>query len=82
VRLYSRPGNDFTRRFPLIVDALAILAKARPGIRLNEHIKATARPSSHMPADGARRHCLKAQGLDFIVYDVNVQFPKFSAVTL
>jgi hypothetical protein len=21
VRLYSRPGNDFTRRFPLIVDA-------------------------------------------------------------
>jgi len=22
VRLYSRPGNDFTRRFPLIVDAL------------------------------------------------------------
>jgi len=25
VRLYSRPGNDFTRRFPLIVDALARL---------------------------------------------------------
>jgi bifunctional non-homologous end joining protein LigD len=24
-RLYSRPGNDFTRRFPLIVDALARL---------------------------------------------------------
>jgi ATP-dependent DNA ligase len=23
VRLYSRPGNGFTRRFPLIVDALA-----------------------------------------------------------
>jgi bifunctional non-homologous end joining protein LigD len=23
VRLYSRPGNDFTRRFPLIVDALS-----------------------------------------------------------
>jgi bifunctional non-homologous end joining protein LigD len=23
VRLYSRPGNDFTRRFPLIVEALA-----------------------------------------------------------
>ena len=22
VRLYSRPGNDFTRRFPLIVEAL------------------------------------------------------------
>jgi ATP dependent DNA ligase domain len=25
VRLYSRPGNDFTRRFPLIVDALVRL---------------------------------------------------------
>jgi bifunctional non-homologous end joining protein LigD len=25
VRLYSRPGNDFTRRFPLIVDAVARL---------------------------------------------------------
>jgi ATP-dependent DNA ligase len=25
VRLYSRPGNDFTRRFPLIVDAIARL---------------------------------------------------------
>jgi bifunctional non-homologous end joining protein LigD len=25
VRLYSRPGNDFTRRFPLIVDTLSRL---------------------------------------------------------
>jgi bifunctional non-homologous end joining protein LigD len=25
VRLYSRPGNDFTRQFPLIVEALARL---------------------------------------------------------
>jgi bifunctional non-homologous end joining protein LigD len=25
VRLYSRPGNDLTRRFPLIVDALSQL---------------------------------------------------------
>ena len=25
VRRYSRPGNDFTRRFPLIVDALSRL---------------------------------------------------------
>jgi ATP-dependent DNA ligase len=25
VRLYSRPGNDLTRRFSLIVDALARL---------------------------------------------------------
>jgi hypothetical protein len=26
VRLYSRPGNDLTRRFPLIVETLAPLA--------------------------------------------------------
>jgi bifunctional non-homologous end joining protein LigD len=115
VRLYSRPGNDFTRRFPLIVEALArlrsrsciidgeavacddngvasfdlvrhhrandsvflyafdlielngadlrrdplevrkatlasVLAKAGPGIRFNEHIVPTARPSLPMPA--------------------------------
>jgi bifunctional non-homologous end joining protein LigD len=25
VKLYSRPGNDFTRRFPLIIEALARL---------------------------------------------------------
>jgi bifunctional non-homologous end joining protein LigD len=25
MRLYSRPGNDFTRRFPLIVETLARL---------------------------------------------------------
>jgi ATP-dependent DNA ligase len=33
VRLYSRPGNDFTRRFPLITEALARLRlskKCRP----------------------------------------------------
>jgi len=28
VRLYSRPGNDFTRRFPLIVEALERLRSA------------------------------------------------------
>jgi hypothetical protein len=28
VRLYSRPGNDLTYRFPLIVEALARLALA------------------------------------------------------
>jgi ATP-dependent DNA ligase len=30
-QLYSRPGNDLTRRFPLIFEALARL-KARTGI--------------------------------------------------
>jgi len=53
VRLYSRPGNDMTRRFPLIAEALtrrdplqvrkatlaSIVAKARRGIRFNEHIE-------------------------------------------
>ena len=29
VRLYSRPGNDLTRRFPLIVETLARLAVVR-----------------------------------------------------
>jgi hypothetical protein len=28
VKLYSRPGNDLTKRFPLIVDALASLASS------------------------------------------------------
>jgi len=28
VRLYSRPGNDLTRRFPLIVETLARLRRA------------------------------------------------------
>jgi hypothetical protein len=31
VRLYSRPGNDFTRRFPLIVEALARLRRSPAG---------------------------------------------------
>ena len=29
VRLYSRPGSDFTRRFPLIVETLARLRSSR-----------------------------------------------------
>ena len=29
VRLYSRPGNDFTRRFSLIVEALERKGRAR-----------------------------------------------------
>jgi bifunctional non-homologous end joining protein LigD len=36
VRLYSRPGNDFTHRFPLIVEALARL---RSRLFLVLHIK-------------------------------------------
>ena len=30
VRLYSRPGNDLTRRFPLIVETLARLGSRAP----------------------------------------------------
>jgi hypothetical protein len=33
VRLYSRPGNDLTNRFPLIVEALAKLRGAPPLVR-------------------------------------------------
>jgi ATP-dependent DNA ligase len=38
VRLYSRPGNDFTRRFPLIVEAPLLntgtsVCTSRPGAR-------------------------------------------------
>jgi bifunctional non-homologous end joining protein LigD len=52
VRLYSRPGNDLTDRFSLIVEALArlrsrsciidgevVACKARVGIRFNEHLE-------------------------------------------
>jgi bifunctional non-homologous end joining protein LigD len=126
VRFYSRPGNDMTRRFPLIAEALtglrsrsciidgeavacddnglasferiryrqhdvflyafdlielngddlrrdplqvrkatlaSILAKARPGIRFNEHIR--RRPDRLRPClqAGARRYRVEAQGL-------------------
>src|SRR6516164_6122326 len=32
VRLYSRPGNDFSRRFPLIVETLARYEPDRPPV--------------------------------------------------
>jgi hypothetical protein len=129
VRLYSRPGNDFTRQFPLIVKALerlrsrsciidgeavacddngvasfdlirhhrangsaflyafdlielngddlrrdplevrkatlaSIVAKARPGVRFNDHRR--RRPDRLRPClqDGTRRHRLEAQSTD------------------
>jgi hypothetical protein len=34
VRLYSRPGNDLTHRFPLIVDTLARLRSRSPMARI------------------------------------------------
>jgi len=37
VRFYSRPGNDLTKRFPVVEDAM--LARASPRIQLNEHIE-------------------------------------------
>ena len=42
VRLYSRPGNDFTRRFPLIVEALACLDR----IRYRRHDASVSMPST------------------------------------
>jgi hypothetical protein len=49
VRLYSRPGNDLTRRFPLIVDALARL-RSRSCI-----IDGEARILKFRPAGQSRR---------------------------
>jgi bifunctional non-homologous end joining protein LigD len=40
VRLYSRPGNDMTRRFPLIVDALSDCARA-PAFSMGRRLLAT-----------------------------------------
>jgi hypothetical protein len=47
VRLYSRPGNDFTRRFPLIVENLARL---RP--RQRRAYSLFLRASPHQASDG------------------------------
>ena len=47
VRLYSRPGNDFTRRFPLIVETLARL---RP--RQRRAYSLFLRASPHQASDG------------------------------
>ena len=38
MKLYGRPGDDLTKRFPLIVDALARLRASAPGLRSNEWI--------------------------------------------
>jgi hypothetical protein len=42
VRLYSRPGNDFTRRFPLITEALARLRLSKKCRPLSKKCKQTA----------------------------------------
>ena len=51
VRLYSRPGNDLTRRFPLIVETLARLA-AWPPARAGRH-------AGHRPQRIAARTTLR-----------------------
>jgi len=55
VRLYSRPGNDLTDRFPLIVEALARLRVALlhhrwRGGRLRRQRRAELRPHPLLPA--------------------------------
>jgi ATP-dependent DNA ligase len=58
VRLYSRPGNDLTRQFPLIVEALARL-RSRSCIIDGEAVacddNGIASFESHPPAPGRRR---------------------------
>jgi hypothetical protein len=44
VRLYSRPGNDLTHRFPLIVEALAFAPAPALSMAKLSLATATARP--------------------------------------
>jgi ATP-dependent DNA ligase len=44
VRLYSRPGNDLTYRFPLIVEALAKLSSRGAAQALGKHISKRLAP--------------------------------------
>jgi len=56
VRLYSRPDNDFTRRFPLIADAPPkwLSKKCRP---LSKKCKLTAlQPHKWVPGGGRAAH--------------------------
>ena len=72
VRLYSRPGNDFTRRFPLIVETLARLRSRSciidgEAVACDDNGVASARSSACTqsgvayarapPMNGARRGC-------------------------
>ena len=52
VRLYSRPGNDLTRQFPLIAEALARL-RTRSGIIDGEASPVTRRPASPVSTGSA-----------------------------
>jgi ATP dependent DNA ligase domain len=62
VRLYSRPGNDLTYRFPLIVDALAkvrprsCIIGAAPGLGYKDHLdQEDAHSCSCTPASSTSR---------------------------
>jgi hypothetical protein len=48
VKLYSRPGNDLTKRFPLIVKALARLRARRPATSTARRCAATTRSVDHL----------------------------------
>ena len=64
VRLYSRPGNDLTRRFPLIADALARL-RARSCILDGEtafDTSATTTPSSSTPSTSLNSTAMTCAG--------------------
>jgi ATP-dependent DNA ligase len=55
VRLYSRPGNDLTERFPLIVEALARL-RSRSCILDGEAVACGKRPGTSAGPARSRRH--------------------------
>ena len=48
VKLYSRPGNDLTKRFPLVVEALARLRARRPATSTARRCAATTRSVDHL----------------------------------
>jgi hypothetical protein len=66
VRLYSRPGNDLTKRFPLIVEAMARLCHPCRGTKAARHggtsgtsateLPSQRRPQRAKPSERANRH--------------------------
>ena len=59
VRLYSRPGNDLTRRFPLIVETLARLRSRCPALISPPAWNPGQKIGDHAPVGVRRRLAIK-----------------------
>ena len=57
VRLYSRPGNDLTKRFPLIVEAMA--PAAHPARSMARRLRAMTAGSNHSTCFGTASETTK-----------------------